>query len=88
MGCWEVFVVCWRGIRYGLRLGTDIHLIHSPGRFFAANELKIILACVVLRYDVKFEDEGKRPDNEWLAYACYPARRAHVLFRRRQAASI
>ncbi|KZT70598.1 cytochrome P450 [Daedalea quercina L-15889] len=54
-----------------------------PGRFFAANELKIMLACIVLRYDVKFREEGRRPENEWLATSCYPCRTAEVLFKRR-----
>ncbi|KAJ7445668.1 cytochrome P450, partial [Mycena latifolia] len=32
-----------------------------PGRFFAATELKTILAHVVLTYDVKSDIEGARP---------------------------
>ena len=55
----------------------------SPGRFFAALELRVMLACIVLRYDVKFREEGRRPENEWLATTCYPCRTAKVLFRRR-----
>ncbi|KAH9829922.1 cytochrome P450, partial [Rhodofomes roseus] len=69
---------------------TDIGFGHGrhacPGRFFAADELKIMLACVVMRYDVKFREEGKRPDNEWFAYVCYPAQDAQVLFRKRRVA--
>lgn len=42
-----------------------------------------MLAYVVTKYDVKFEDEGKRPGNEWVAFACYPARHARVLFKKR-----
>lgn len=38
-----------------------------------------------VRYDVKLEDEGKRPNNEWLGYACLPSQRAQVLFRKQQA---
>jgi hypothetical protein len=30
----------------------------SPGRFFAANEVKVLLANLVVTYDMKFE-EGK-----------------------------
>ncbi|KIJ13765.1 hypothetical protein PAXINDRAFT_13311 [Paxillus involutus ATCC 200175] len=32
-----------------------------PGRFFAANELKSMLAHVVLSYDIKLEDNATRP---------------------------
>ncbi|KAF9819212.1 hypothetical protein IEO21_02251 [Rhodonia placenta] len=55
-----------------------------PGRFFAANELKIMLASIVLNYDVKFEDEGKRPANVWFATTVLPAPGAKVMFRKRQ----
>ncbi|KAH9895311.1 cytochrome P450 [Cubamyces lactineus] len=34
-----------------------------PGRFFAATELKGMLAFIVLNYDMKFEGNGKRPEN-------------------------
>ena len=60
---------------------------HSPGHFFAANELKIMLACMVVKFDVKFSDNGKKPENEWLAYTCYPARHAQVLFKKRRSTS-
>ncbi|KAH9942851.1 cytochrome P450 [Amylocystis lapponica] len=56
-----------------------------PGRFFAASELKTILAHIVLNYDVKFEREGERPSNVWLGQTIAPAKDATVLFRRRQA---
>lgn len=41
-----------------------IWLLLAPARrFFAANELKIMMANLVLKYDVKFADEGRRPEN-------------------------
>nr|BED42931.1 cytochrome P450 monooxygenase [Trametes versicolor] len=55
-----------------------------PGRFFAANELKTMLAYVVLTYDVKFEREGVRPANFRFGPADLPAPNATVLFRKRQ----
>jgi len=55
-----------------------------PGRFFAANELKMMMAHLVLTYDVKFENEGVRPPNLWFASTCSPDRKAEVLFRKRQ----
>ena len=76
-------MVCWRGIRYGLRLDTDIHLIDSPGRFFAAVELEIALAYMVLNYDMKFEDGRSRPPNVFLAAAVYAAPNTTVMFKAR-----
>lgn len=56
----------------------------SPGRFFAANELKAMLAHLVLNYDVKLENEGVRPPNFWFISSCSPNLTAEVLFRKRQ----
>jgi len=55
-----------------------------PGRFFAANELKAMVAHLVLNYDVKLENEGVRPSDIWFMSNCIPNRTAEVLFRRRQ----
>ncbi|CCL98915.1 uncharacterized protein FIBRA_00922 [Fibroporia radiculosa] len=55
-----------------------------PGRFFAVNELKIMLATIILYYDVKFADGGKRPDNTWMATTILPNQTAKVMFRKRQ----
>jgi cytochrome P450 monooxygenase-1 len=39
------------------------HGLHScPGRIFAANELKIVLIQILLKYDLKFPDGGRLPD--------------------------
>jgi len=56
-----------------------------PGRFFAANQLKAMLAHIVLNYDVKFEKEGVRPANEWFALTIEPCPSSKVLFRKRLA---
>jgi hypothetical protein len=64
---------------------SDIFLVFlSPGRFFAANELKAMLSHVVLNYDVKLEHEGVRPANTWFATACVPNPTAEVMFRKRE----
>ncbi|RAH46897.1 cytochrome P450 [Aspergillus brunneoviolaceus CBS 621.78] len=40
------------------------HGMHAcPGRFFAANEIKILLVHLLMRYDWKFEDRTERPPN-------------------------
>ncbi|KAL9047291.1 MAG: hypothetical protein Q9214_000091, partial [Letrouitia sp. 1 TL-2023] len=43
-----------------------------PGRFFASNESKIILALLLLKYDIRFPSEAKRPMNMIFADACFP----------------
>ncbi|KAL5483395.1 hypothetical protein ACEPAI_8626 [Sanghuangporus weigelae] len=55
-----------------------------PGRFFAANELKAMLAYIVLAYDFKLPDGSQRPKDIEFAQALAPDPKAHVLFRRRQ----
>jgi cytochrome P450 len=57
---------------------------HSPGRWFAATELKTMLAHAVVTYDVKLKDEGSRPPNQWFGTSCIPNRSAEVLFRKCQ----
>ncbi|KAA1468096.1 cytochrome P450 [Dentipellis sp. KUC8613] len=53
-----------------------------PGRFFAANELKALLAHVVMTYDVKFEDGHGFPSNRYVGNACIPGT-ANLMFRLR-----
>ncbi|KAI0080654.1 cytochrome P450 [Panus rudis PR-1116 ss-1] len=55
-----------------------------PGRFFAANELKAMFAHTVLNYDLKLEDEGVRPQNQWHAISIIPSPTARVLYRKRK----
>ncbi|KAG9308978.1 cytochrome P450 [Chiua virens] len=54
-----------------------------PGRFFAANELKSMLAHVIVTYDLKLEDEAF-PQNLHIATAIGANQRAKVMFRNRQ----
>ncbi|KAJ6567199.1 cytochrome P450 [Mycena vulgaris] len=55
-----------------------------PGRFFAAMELKAMLAHLVVNYDVKFVDDGPRPANQYMASACLPDSSAKVMIRKRE----
>nr|ANC28048.1 cytochrome P450 [Polyporus umbellatus] len=55
-----------------------------PGRFFAANALKTMMAYLVLNYDVRFEEEGKRPANIRIGPSNLPSESAQVLFRKRR----
>ncbi|KAF9237106.1 cytochrome P450 [Melanogaster broomeanus] len=53
-----------------------------PGRFFAADELKSMLAHVVVSFDIKLED-GIRPQSLRIGNAISANPRAKVLFRKR-----
>lgn len=59
-----------------------LSLYLSPGRFFAVNEIKAMLAHVLLNYDVKLAD-GKRPECIWQQGLSAPNPFAKVLFRKR-----
>ncbi|KAL5523057.1 hypothetical protein ACEPAF_1324 [Sanghuangporus sanghuang] len=58
-----------------------------PGRFFAANELKTMLAYLVLNYDMKLEGEQERPKLIRFAFSCIPNPNGRVLFRKRSSPS-
>ena len=60
------------------------HGRHScPGRYFAACELKLMFAHVVMNYDVKIENEGVRPKDLWFVTSCVPNPNAKIFFRKR-----
>ena len=58
----------------------------SPGRFFAANELKAMLAFIVLNYDLKLANDGPRPENRCFGASVIPDPSADIMIRKRQAA--
>ncbi|KAL0568282.1 hypothetical protein V5O48_013711 [Marasmius crinis-equi] len=56
-----------------------------PGRFFAVNELKALLAHIILNYDVKFaSDDAKFPEPICVAGTFLPNNKGKVLFRKRR----
>lgn len=57
----------------------------SPGRFFAANELKAMLAYIVINYDLKMAGNGERPKNIYWAHSVLPSPSGEVSFRMRKA---
>ncbi|KAJ6498408.1 cytochrome P450 [Mycena vitilis] len=65
-----------------LPFGTGKHA--CPGRFFAATELKAMLAHLVINYDVKAEVEGVRPADFNFGTITSPNPTARVLIRKRQ----
>jgi cytochrome P450 len=55
-----------------------------PGRFFAVNELKLMLSHILLTYDVKLPNDSHTPPaSRWIGAAILPDERAEVLFRAR-----
>ncbi|KAJ6483217.1 cytochrome P450 [Mycena sanguinolenta] len=65
-----------------LPFGTGKHA--CPGRFFAATELKAMLAHIVINYDIKAEVEGVRPPDMVFGTITSPNPTAKVYFRKRQ----
>ncbi|CCL98904.1 uncharacterized protein FIBRA_00911 [Fibroporia radiculosa] len=55
-----------------------------PGRFFAANELKAVIAYLIVNYDVMFPGGGERPGNVWFGSSVIPDQTAQIMFRKRQ----
>ncbi|KIL60298.1 hypothetical protein M378DRAFT_26609 [Amanita muscaria Koide BX008] len=54
-----------------------------PGRFFVANELKVMLSHVLLNYDIKMVDGRGRPKNWRFGQSGGPNTTAKMLFRKR-----
>ncbi|KAK7446303.1 hypothetical protein VKT23_014509 [Stygiomarasmius scandens] len=66
-----------------LFFGTGKHA--CPGRFFAVNELKTLLAHTLTTYDVKLEGDSKKiPEPFWFGPSVSPNQTAKVLFRKRK----
>ena len=55
-----------------------------PGRFFAVNELKALIAHVLVTYDIKFQDDRRvPPEPSWLGPGLLPDETSKVMFRKR-----
>ena len=64
--------------------GVDDNGVRSPGRFFAANELKAMLAYIVVNYDLKIAEDGERPPNMYIGANVVPSPKGEILFRKRK----
>ncbi|KUJ14117.1 cytochrome P450 [Mollisia scopiformis] len=53
-----------------------------PGRFFAATEMKLLLACIILNYEFKALEA--RPPNQYIGGAILPPMQATISIKRRQ----
>jgi cytochrome P450 len=67
---------------------THINFGHGkdacPGRFFASQEIKLLLAHTLLHYDICLENPGRLPQPNWYDRSRRPNQTARVLFRARQ----
>lgn len=54
-----------------------------PGRFFAANEIQIMLVSILLRYDFKYLEGETRPGNWNLAEMVMQDKNRSLLFKKR-----
>jgi cytochrome P450 len=54
----------------------------SPGRFFAVNEIKLMLTLFIMRYDVRMKDDI-RPDDVKLGPSIAPNLKAEIFLKRR-----
>ncbi|KAH8599968.1 putative cytochrome P450 [Bisporella sp. PMI_857] len=60
------------------------HGVHAcPGRFFAANEIKIIMIYLLMNYEVKMPDGAGRPKNLWTEGGMVPDASKAILVRAR-----
>ncbi|KAI1138785.1 cytochrome P450 [Hypoxylon sp. FL0543] len=53
-----------------------------PGRFFASSELKLMLAYIIMNYDIQIQE--KRPENFWFGINRIPPMKATIKVRRRK----
>lgn len=67
---------------------THMHFGHGsrscPGRVFAANEIKMIVAALLLGYDMRYPEGKTRPRNITIDEHLFPARGANIMFRCRK----
>lgn len=55
-----------------------------PGRFFASQEIKLLLAHTLLSYDIKLADSTVLPAPSWYDRSRLPNQTAKILFRARK----
>lgn len=81
MGKSDCFQECYTNLINPTAFGHGHH--SCPGRFFVANEIKILIAHILLCYDIKLREGESRPANMYNNIMILPHMTAEVLFRRR-----
>lgn len=65
-----VFCVFW-GV-------SQTNILSSPGRFMAADEVRLLLAYTLWHYDIALEDGSTRPKNMTFNRFCFPDMSASI----------
>lgn len=66
-------------VQHMLTYPFDRHGKHAcPGRFFASNEIKILLILVLMNYNVSLPDPSQKPEGVWVAKARMPSTKGVV----------
>ena len=60
----------------------------SPGRFLAADEIRLMLAHILMNYDVAIKNHGPRPANIRLGRILFPDLDAEIMLRNIRPTSI
>ena len=55
-----------------------------PGRFFASNEIKLMVAELLMNYDMRFAKGQRRPENMVLDFSIIPNFEAEVFMRKKK----
>ena len=58
-------------------------LFFSPGRFMAADEIRLLLAHILMNYDIRPKDHGQRPPNWTFKKILFPDMKGMVQLKRR-----
>lgn len=66
-----------------IAIHAHLYFFASPGRFFAAVEMKTMLAHIVTTYDIKLEENTTRPRSLHIGSAIATNSTARVMFRKR-----
>lgn len=69
---------------YFAGLASEILIVASPARYFAAAELKTIFAQLVLDYDIKLDEKSPSLRTMWIGDINFPNEKATVMMRRRR----
>ena len=77
----NAWYVLFRGFSCAL---LDAQLVVSPGRFFVANQMKTMLAHIVLAYDVKLEGKSTVPESIHDATSIVVNPNVNVMIRKRK----
>ena len=63
--------------------------MNSPGRFHAADEIRLMLGYFVFNYDIAFKDHSKtRPSNFMYSRLTLPNLKAEIMLKRREGVDV